>query len=67
MAIKRNIYNRTELFDQVTGILHLYYECKVVFGRHTSDNITNRVIDGDRAVKGRGFDGFHSFIPHGRL
>ena len=52
-----------ELLNQLIGFFH--FEHKVVFNRYTSDaNITNRVINGNRATKGLGF---HKFIPHGTL
>ena len=53
-----------ELLDQFNDIFRFPYERKVVFDMHTSDNITNRVINDNRAAKGWGF---HKFIPHNIL
>ena len=50
---------------KINDIFHFPYERKVVvFDMYTSDNITNRVINGNRAAKGWGF---HKFIPHSML
>ena len=50
-----------ELLYKFNDIFHFPYEQRVVFNMHTSDNITNRVINGNRAAKGWGF---HKFIPN---
>ena len=56
---------RIELLPyKINDILHFPYERKVIFDMYTSDNITNRVINGNRVAKGWEF---HKFIPHSML
>ena len=52
------------LLYKINDIFHFSYKRKVVFDMYTSDNITNRVINGNRAAQGWGF---HKFIPHSML